>query len=130
MSKFKIGDKVRYVRELVCDTGNIFHFTHGKVYTVCKTDKDGVYVRDDKNYLCYRLDFRFQPVTDRYIIAVEENGKFAPAKTPREFVSLEEATRVAERMTKKHGKLFYVLKAVAVSRPKEVKTIDAITEVL
>jgi hypothetical protein len=52
----------------------------------------------------------------RYIVAVEENGKFAPSAEPKEFSSEAQALRVATIMAQKHaGSKFFVLHAVAVA---------------
>jgi hypothetical protein len=61
----------------------------------------------------------------RFIIIIEDKlGKLAPALSPREYTSKEQAFRVAEEMAKTHeGSTFIVFKAVASTKTEIVKSV-------
>lgn len=54
-----------------------------------------------------------RPRAEEYVIMLKEDGKYAPASTPRTYVSEKQALHVATDMAKKHGGVFTVFKAVA-----------------
>ncbi len=47
----------------------------------------------------------------RYIVIVELDGKLAPATTPKEYYSKEQAEKVADDMARRHGGKFFVFRA-------------------
>lgn len=86
--------------------------------------------RDEDSQVCRIWNdshLQLMPRNERFIIAVEQDGKFAPARKPREYTTIEQATLVAERMAEKHGGEFFILKAVkkvSVRKTVVTNTVD------
>jgi hypothetical protein len=57
------------------------------------------------------------PETD-YIVAVIDEGAYAPAETPRVFRSWKAADRVAKNMAAKHGQPFAIFQQIGVVAPR------------
>ena len=70
-------------------------------------------------YVWLDKDFRIEsPVTNkRFIIIAEINGKLAPATEPREYVSREQAEKVALTMAETHGKKMFVFESSTFAEP-------------
>jgi hypothetical protein len=122
MNPFKIGDIVRVVREET--NGNVPYGLRDTTKTFKVTDVKGVMVVTEEAGGNYHSRFALVEAAKpevkpevkpegRFIIAVEKNGKFAPASTPKEYGSYNTALDVAAQMAERYGGDFYVLKAVA-----------------
>lgn len=125
MNPFKIGDQVRFAdNEMNCETEPFLApYVIGDYVVV--TDLVGNCVRVDGGRACYnsdRFDRVFFPSTEGdYIVAVIDEGAYAPARTPRVFRSEEQAFKVAEKMSKKHDAEFAVFQRIAVLSPEGVE---------
>lgn len=137
---YKVGDYVRRVNEhnggpKIGSTGVIKkyrddgylgiawdNFRGGHGHSIPDTDRNGWWVplKDVGPYVAPA------PVhtTRGYIVAVEKDGRYAPATTPKEYGSEEQALAVAQSMADRHGGKFYVLQPVAFAeRPLVPKAV-------
>jgi hypothetical protein len=132
--KFKVGDRVRFTDK----TNSHWWFgpnTEYKTGVITQNDRAGFYnyvVQTEKPWPeafvseamielvteeVKTVEVLAKPRGSRFIVAVEENGGFAPSSEPKEYSSLRQAETVAKKMAEKHGKTFYILQAVAAAVP-------------
>lgn len=61
------------------------------------------------------------PTIERFIVCLSENGKLAPAESPKQHNSRENAEKEAERLCKLYHQEFVVLQVVSAVKPQNPK---------
>jgi hypothetical protein len=121
-SDVKPGDKVRLVVEpFLIDEG----LTKGGIYEVSSTSCEDIIVKlpngsRSRSWMAKRFEKVVEetsPASLKFIVALEQNGQYAPATTPKQYRSLKQAEAVAQSMAERHGQVFYVLQPVAKAIP-------------
>lgn len=151
VSKFKVGDKVRvtkvtYGQIKVGMVGEVIHIHDYQNRVLVKFpgwDKGHYGTLSGGSEMSKNPDcWNFAPngddgeielvetaagVSPKFILITEENGKLAPALTPKVYATQAQAEKVAQEMAKKHGGKFYVFATTAlVEAPKVDYTVKRI----
>lgn len=127
MNPFKIGDEVRFADNAInrVNTGMLEAdgFVIGDYATITFVDGYFVYVDNNGPYFPSRFELvdgneLFPSTEGDYIVAVIDEGAYAPSRTPKVFRSEAQALKVAEKMSKKHDAEFAVFQRIAVATPE------------
>jgi len=135
MNKFKAGDRVRCITA----NGAYGQFTYGNRYTVKRAVGTMVYVeRDDfgsttngwryDNFELVPQEISVPSARKTWIIITVLDGKLAPAPTPAEYKTAEQARAVARSMAEKvPGQTFVVFEATGAAYVAPAPKADFVT---